>query len=130
MKRFLLISILTLTLCAAGLGAVGRAAAVDPLDEVCKKNPTSTVCKENQANSSKNPIFGPDGVVTKIMSLLVRIIGIAAVIGIIIAGIMMTFAGGDANQAASARSTITFSLIGLAVAATAQLMVAFVLSKL
>jgi len=132
MKRMLLLSVFTLTLCLAGLGAVGHASAVDPLDEVCKKNPTSTVCKENQSSASNdaNPLFGPKGIITKILGWLVRIVGIAAVIGIIVAGIMMTFAGGDANQAASARSTITFSLIGLGIAAMAQVMVSFVISKL
>ncbi len=107
-------------------------AAVDVIDPVCnRENSTvsnSTVCKER--NPSENPIVGPNGVLTKGIQIVAIIVGISAVFGMVISGFRIITSGGDAGKVASARSGVIFALVGLVVAASAQVIVSFVLSKI
>ena len=61
-----------------------------------------------------------------IMSLIV---GVAAIIMIISSGLKYITSGGDAQKIGNAKSTITYALVGLVVAALAQLLVHFVLHQ-
>lgn len=72
---------------------------------------------------------GLGDIFSNILSILSIIIGIAAVIVIIVAGLKYVTSGGDASKVSSAKSTLIYALIGLVVAALAQVMVRFVLSK-
>lgn len=77
----------------------------------------------------------PNGpTVNKVISVTINalsvIVGVAAVIMIIIGGFKFITAGGDSGKVASARDTIMYSIIGLVVAALAQVIVKFVLNKL
>jgi uncharacterized membrane protein YuzA (DUF378 family) len=56
------------------------------------------------------------------------IVGMAAVIMIIVAGLKFVTANGDSSRVASARNTLIYALIGIAIAALAQVLVHFVLS--
>ena len=58
------------------------------------------------------------------------IIGIAAVIMVIVGGLSLITANGDAQAIARARSSIIYALVGIVIAALAQILVAFVLNKL
>ena len=73
-----------------------------------------------------------DAKVEKTVSTVVRIIsyiaGVIAVIMILVSGFKFMTSSGDAGRTASARSTLIYALIGLAVAALAQVIVQFVLS--
>jgi hypothetical protein len=131
-KRLLLIlGLLTFTSLAGAAVTPSRVHAVDVLDKVCAgvKNGTPDVCKDNKG-SGTNPLFGKSGVMTKAINILSRFVGIIAVIAVIIAGFMLTTAGGDPNKVATARRALTYALAGLAVALSAQLIVAFVLNSL
>lgn len=123
--------LLTLGLSVAWLAPT--ALAVDVLDPVCNGNGAavtgSAVCRDDRSDGS-NPIFGPDGILTTVMTWLARFVGVAAVIGIIVAGFMMITANGDSGNAATARRALLYSIIGLAVAALAQTIVSFVLKRL
>jgi hypothetical protein len=68
-----------------------------------------------------------DKVFQTIVQLLSMIVGIASVIVIIYAGLKYITSAGEQSRVASAKSTLLYALIGLAVAALAQLMVHFVL---
>ena len=72
---------------------------------------------------------GLDSIIKTIVDLLSVIVGIAAVIMIIVAGLKFVTSGGDANKAASARNTLIYALAGLTVAALAQILVHFVLGN-
>ena len=63
------------------------------------------------------------------VNILSWLVGIAAVFMIIIAGFKYISANGDANSISSAKTTLVYALIGLAVAAVAQLLVQFVLNQ-
>lgn len=63
------------------------------------------------------------------INLFSIIIGIVAVIMIIVAGLRYVTAGGDANSIGSAKNTLIYAIVGLIVAALAQVIVRFVLGK-
>lgn len=65
-----------------------------------------------------------------VVNILSWIIGIVAVIMVIIGGFKLVTSNGDSNSVASARSTIIYALVGLVVAALAQVLVRFVLSNI
>lgn len=107
-------------------------AQVNVLDQVCRETPNATACRDNrdQQTHQDNSIYGPDGVLTKAARVVSMIAGIAAVIAIIIAGLRYTLASGDPANVTKARNTITYALVGLAIAAFAQGVVILLLDKL
>jgi uncharacterized membrane protein YuzA (DUF378 family) len=70
-----------------------------------------------------------DNLLGTIISILSIVVGIIAVIMIIVGGLKFITSGGEASKTASARSTIIYAIIGIAVAVLAQLLVHFVLNK-
>lgn len=127
----LAVSFILVVIC---LGAAPAAHAVDIISPGCSSSDaTSTpgICQGNpSAKDSQNPIFGPTGIMTTVVRLLSIVIGVAAIIVIIIAGISMMVANGDANAVSTARRNILYALVGVAIAGVAQIIVAFVLNKL
>lgn len=65
------------------------------------------------------------GHVVNIMSIIA---GILAVIMIIVAGIRFVTSGGDSNAVGAAKKSLVYALVGIAVAALAQVLVHVVLS--
>lgn len=63
------------------------------------------------------------------VNILTAIVGIAAVIMIIINGLRFITANGDSNSISAARTGIIYALVGLVVAAMAQIIVRFILSR-
>lgn len=104
--------------------------AIDVLGNVCNGTSAPSVCKDDTAGSKTNPIFGPGSILSEVIGILSLIVGIAAVIGIIVSGLMMITANGDAGSISNARRSILYCLVGLVIAAIAQILVAFVLNKL
>ena len=88
----------------------------------------STLCTE--INSTTNPLFGPDGILTKVANIFSLITGIIAVFMLIISGLRYVNSSGDPAKTASARSGIIYAAVGVAVAVVAQSVVRFVLTKL
>ena len=104
-----------------------------PFSDICKgrPDPKPVACQEaGKAAKDKNPIYGPNSIMLKATSLVAFIVGIASVIMIIIAGIKFITSQGDPNNVSSARNTVLYALIGLAIAASAQLIVTFVANRL
>jgi hypothetical protein len=64
-----------------------------------------------------------------IVNILSILVGIAAVIMVIYGGFRYITSAGDGSRVAAAKSTLTYALVGLAIAALAQLIVHFVLNK-
>jgi Type IV secretion system pilin len=96
--------------------------AVDTFDEVCKqpRAQDSTVCKGKELGG-KNPLFGPDGVITAVIEIVSIIVGIAAVIVIILGGLKFITSGSNPQEVTKARETILYAIVGLAIAALAQI---------
>lgn len=102
---------------------------VNVFHEVCKQQPSSSVCEDAKLDG-KNPLYGPDGVITSIANILSIIIGIAAVIGIIVAAIKMITNGNNPQEVSQARDLIVYAVIGLILAAAAQGLVRLVLQRI
>lgn len=63
------------------------------------------------------------------VEILSIVVGIAAVIVIIVSGLKYITSGGDSGKVSSAKSTLVYALVGLAIAALAQFLVHFVLTQ-
>lgn len=63
----------------------------------------------------------------EIINIILGIVGVAAVIVIIIAGIMMSTSAGNSGKVQKAKTAVIYAIIGLAIAVSAALIINFVL---
>lgn len=97
---------------------VGAVNVFKSCDTAASKN--TAVCKAATTDDAKKTI----GI---IVNTLLFFVGIAAVIAIIIGGIMYTTSGGDSAGVNKAKNTILYAVIGLIVAIAAYAIINFVL---
>ncbi len=121
------------------IGFSAQTAAVDVFPLCDPNNPVTSETKTDAsktdaclsatdpANAGKNPIIG---LLKTGIAILSIIIGVAAVIMIILAGLAFITANGDAQSIAKARGSIIYALVGIVIVVLAQALVAFVLNKL
>ena len=124
MKKFLIISLMALSF--IGVGFSHTSVFADATDEVCAGiglASSNGSCPEPTGSKSVTGLIG------SVISILSYIIGIAAVIMILVAGFKYITAGGDSNAVGSAKSTLTYAIVGLIIAALAQILVRFVLTR-
>lgn len=124
MKRF---KVILATFAVAFLGALSLApatpaAAIDPLDDACRNNSGSAICKNQDEDASD--------LINTLVDVLLYIVGALAVIMIIVGGIMYTISGGDAGKVTKAKNTLTYAIVGLIVAFIAFALVNWVLRRL
>lgn len=80
---------------------------------------TGTDCSGTQVTSSLQAA----------VTILSIVIGAAAIIMILVSGFKFLTSNGDSGKVASARSTLVYALIGVAIAGLAQFLVHFVLAR-
>lgn len=93
---------------------------------------TSIECGVDSAAGTTEPVDAESTITNTIsdaISLLSFVVGVLAVIMLIVGGLRYATSAGNAETAKTARNTILYALIGLVVAALAQLLVHFVLDK-
>jgi hypothetical protein len=130
-------SLLLLLLVATPLFAVPASVhAVDVLNrDTCAKyegqaaDNTPAICKDKKLNGA-NPITGPDGILSKLATVLTIVVAIVAVIVIILAGLKIITSGSNPQDVANAREQIIYACVALVIAALAKALVSFVLIKL
>jgi hypothetical protein len=133
MKKLLIIFGLFIAIVAPTLVvSYGQASAYDIFEHTCSsgdKISSTSVCNDvnSQAGSSENPVIRVLKVVLNVLSLIG---GIIAVIMVIVSGLRYVTSDGDANGAKSAKHTLMYSLIGIAIIVSAQTIVRFVLSRI
>ncbi len=90
------------------------------------------ICDVDNVNksASDNVLVGANGILTRLAQWLVWASGIAAMILIIIAGLMFIFSQGNSESVGRARSTVIYAVIGMAIAVVGQAIVSFVLVRL
>jgi len=93
-------------------------------DQAC-----SGVTLSDQPTSCGNSTSSINSLVSDVIYILSWIVGIAAIIMVIFGGFRFVISGGDAQATTSARNTIFYALIGLALAVLAQVLVHFVFKK-
>lgn len=129
--KTLLISLACTLSLALPFVVTAQAHAIDIINPACQTAQTAdkpSFC--NQPVQTENPIFGPDGLVTKGLSIFALVIGIIAVIVIIISGLRMVVSGGDSNTITASRNAIIYAVVGLVIAAIAQSLVVFLLRRI
>lgn len=90
---------------------------------------SSTVCKSKELGG-KNPIFGPDGVLTVAINIISIIVGVVALIFVILGGLKFITSGSNPQDVSKARETVIYALVGLMIAGLAQVIVQFFLKKI
>lgn len=117
------------TFSAAGATA---SAAFDVLGQPCASRPDATVCKDNDTSqtTTRNRLYGQDGLVGKIVRILAIIVGFAAVIVLIIAGIQYMNSGGDSTKVNNAKNAMLYAVIGIVVAVIAPVLILFVIGRI
>lgn len=131
LRLFLVSGMLAFAL-VPGLAVAQR---VDVSDDVCTGSArNSAFCKDADAGgatgSDRNPIFGPDGFLTSIINFLSIIVGIVAVFSIIFAGLRYITSGANPQEVSNSREIILYALVAVIIAALAQVLVRFFLSKI
>ena len=98
-------------------------------------NPQHIICDSVEqvdprcAEIDENALAGPDGLITNIVQTMVFIVGAVAVLMIVIGAIMYAISSGNPERAKTAWQTILYAIIGIIIAIFAQLIVAFVLTR-
>lgn len=98
--------------------------AADPRGEVCKGIDAATGSGECQTDVSLTRV------VQNIVNILSVVVGIIAVIMIIWGGLKFVTSSGDSTKITSAKHTVIYAIIGLAVVALSQVIVRFVLDNI
>lgn len=85
------------------------------------------------AGANNNPACNKEGnafnTAKNVINTILAIMGVAATVVIIVAGIMMTTSAGDAAKVKKAKNAIIFAAIGLVITIGASLIVNFVLTS-
>lgn len=110
--------------------AIGVAAPVISAEQVgavnvwgtCDENSTSEICRA-QSDASANTF------ISNLVNVLLFFLGAVAVIMIIVGGFKYVTANGDSNAITSAKNTILYSAIGVAVAVAAYAIVNYVIGQ-
>ena len=72
---------------------------------------------------------GFTNVLSTVVTIISYIAGILAVIMVMVAAIKFMTSGGDSGKVSSAKSTLVYAMIGIAIAALAQVIVHFVINS-
>lgn len=104
--------------------------AVDLNSEACQGITNSAVCNDANAGKTDNPLFGRNGALTRVISVLSMVLAVIAVIVLVIAGIRFAVSQGNSQSVSNVRNTVIYAIVGLVVAALAQALVQLVLTKL
>lgn len=101
------------------------------------------ICQQARANGgqapaacqtdSKDPLTnsdGNEGIISKLTKLVGMVVGVIAVLMIMLGGYTYITSSGDTRKIEAAKKTIFAAIIGLIIAASAQLIVRFFISRL
>lgn len=107
MKRIIIMTIFVL---ATLIIAQASVHAIDPFADVCSgEAATSSAC---QSRTQENPLLGPNGTLTRVISLIIRFTAVIAVFMLIVGGFRYVISAGDSNSINGAK--IRFSMLLLA----------------
>lgn len=107
-------------------GALPQTAyAVDTLEASCKVDPTAPICQ-----SRGDELFGPNSFWTRLINIMIYVIGTISVLMVVIGGLRYTMSGGDSGQTKSAKDTILYAIIGVVIAIMSYAILNFVVVEL
>lgn len=108
----------------AGLSFVAvPAGAVDVFSGACNGVTNNTVCNATTTDTSVSKI------IKNVVNVLLYLLGAAAVIVIVIAGIMYVSSGGETTSVTKAKNMLLYAVVGLVIALLAYAIVNFVIAR-
>lgn len=124
---FLIVPIIMLSLNSMAIGVTHAIDQQTAQSDVCAGIGTATGTGNGSCSGGGGSSVG--SIIATVINILSLIVGAAAVIMVIIGGLRYIISSGDSNASNSARNTIIYALVGLAIASLAQVLVHFVLYK-
>lgn len=125
-KLFLLTGLFAMTALVPvfAVGTVGAQVSQGSKDAACEGigAGTGNVCTGGAG-------VGVGRLVATAVSILSWVVGVISVIMVLVGGLKFITANGDSSKITSARSTIIYALIGIAVAVSAQILINFVVTE-
>ena len=130
MNRFKLafLSIL-LSIGAVGVLGLASASALPAFATTATDNACEALTQIDPNHDCSTKGSGVAHIISVAISILSYVVGIASVIMVIIAGLKYITAGGDSNKISSAKTTLVYALVGIAIVALAQVLIHFVFSS-
>ncbi|HVW23011.1 MAG TPA: hypothetical protein VHB51_00805 [Candidatus Saccharimonadales bacterium] len=125
MKRRFLSLAIALSVAFAGVGSTSVVYAASALQQDACQG-LSQIDSSTDCGSGGKSVGTVAGTVVNILSLIT---GIISVIMVIVAGLKYITAAGDSNKAATAKTTLIYALIGIAITVAAQFLVHFVINS-
>jgi hypothetical protein len=120
MKKFISICLLAITLLIPSLALAANPTeqAREYIPPIVKPSllPGPTFNDENRRTGSEVTKFVTEKALPQISARLITLIAVAAMIGIIYAGVSYFAAAGDADKATSAKNIAIYSVVGLVIA--------------
>lgn len=105
-------------------------ATVETLNNICAGANLDLTSNCEQTQSGQDAEVRFTRLLRQVVNIFSTVVGVIAVIMIIIGGLRYITSGGDSSNVASAKNTILYVLVGLAVVAMSQIIVRFVVSRL
>lgn len=126
MKRLRLafVALFAAALCFAPAAPV---MAVDVFKDACQgaAAKSSPACQTTGAN----PFTGPNGTLQKVTNIISYLAGIAAVIMLIVGGLMYVLSNGDSSKISTAKTTVIYAVVGLVVVVAARAIILFFINE-
>lgn len=128
MKRILLtaFAVLSLGIITAVFSPETSSVLAAPKDDVCSGLQTTGAGAGCTAGEGATV----DSVIAAVINILSVLVGVIAVIMVIVGGFKYVTSGGDSSSIQSAKNTIIYALIGIAIVALSQTIVKYVLQKI
>jgi uncharacterized membrane protein YuzA (DUF378 family) len=95
------------------------ASPTSPCGDTTDTSPKGLVLQGATSTGSDCSGAGVNSVIKAVVNILSTVVGIAAVIMVILAGFKYVTSAGDSGKVSSAKNTLVYALVGLAVAAVA-----------
>jgi hypothetical protein len=124
MKKILLSLLGIITLSFVMLAAQPARAAVDVFQS-CGGNGDTAVCK-----ATGDKLFGSNSIWTKIINTIIYVTGAVSALMIVVGGLRYAASGGDQGNITSAKNTILYAVVGLALSVMGYAIVNFILSRI
>jgi len=124
-------AILMAFMCVPLFTSIVPASASLTHEDLCGSSlPEDSVFCSGQQADEESLLWGPDGIITKVIQILIIVVTIISTIVIVIAGFRFVTSGGNPQSVGGARNAIIYAAVGLIIALFAQMLVSFVLSRL
>ena len=127
MKRLLVSIFAAVAVLASGIMmAQPSLVLADAKGDICAGIGTADPATNGGCSTSTAPV---SNTLRNVINLLSIIAGVVTVIMIIIAGFKYVTSGGDSSKIGSAKTTLTYAIVGIVIVALSQAIVQFVLQK-